>query len=251
MADKAEVPQGDGAEVAPPPLPELTHEQLFELLDKAGEDPEFRKGARAKRWIGGIVGDLAAQQREQDRQREDSERQRADRKNLRKMLDEDPLAAATQVAVAMDKADEALEQSGIAARIRTEIVGEVGAALRSLPEAEMITPEEWSGLQDSLRGLTDKQVISVFTQKFNELVAEHRAEAKYKARHKKEMEEELAADRKERAVKTVQSRATPSPRAPSTGNANDSAEPPWPSKEWDAWDKQQQRAGLGIYAYRR
>lgn len=152
----------------------------------------------------------------------------------------------------MDQADEALAQSALSAKARAEAVAQVGAVVAELPDEEKPTKEEWQTLQDSLRGVPDDRLVTVFTKNLTQLLKDKAAEARYQERHKKDLEEERKAWEKEHGLEKIQRRATPSPRQAATGNAQDNAEPDWLTQpvEWAAWDKRQQQAGRGIYAAR-
>ncbi len=244
------VPQPDSAEAPPPPLPELTHEQLLELLDKAGDDPTFRKEARSRRWVGGIAGEVAMQQREEERQRAAREAVEAERARLKTLRTEDPLRFAEEIGERIDREEERRQLAGLREATRAELIGQMGAALRSFPEAEKLTPDHWKELEDVLRSTPEDQMVGAFSKKFTELLTEIRAEEFYQRRHQREMEDDRKAEAKASAVKAVQTRQSPSVRQPSNGNARDDAEPDWIAepKEWAAWDKRQEKAGRGIYA---
>lgn len=252
MADKEQppaeeqppAPPAEGEAPPAPELPELDRATILALLDKHGEDPDFRKDLRQRRWLGGMAGEIAAQQRVQEQQEAAANAIAAEKQRLKDLYENDRVAFADEIKTKLDVEEERREKAGLRDMTRREFAAKVGDALRDLPEFGELTAQDVEALSKSLAGVPEDDVVAVFTKKATDIVANKRAQ-KISEANKSEW---LAAERKvwdaEQAQKRAQERRSPSIRQPSQGNATDDGEPAdYLSPAWDAWYTQQRKTG--------
>ncbi len=243
MGDKAKAasPPADAQnptteEAAPPPLPELSREQLLELLDKHADDPDFRKEARSRRWVGGIAGEIAQHQKQQAEFQAAQAAIEKTHADMRQLATDDPLAFASKWLNADDVKSIADREAGLRTTTRKEFAEDIGAALRDLPEFNELTAQDVEALSKEITGVPDDKLLGVFVKKATDLVADKRGEKRAEARLEARIAEERKVWEKERAVEKAKGRSAPSLKAP-TSNASDDAEPDWRKnpKEFDEW----------------
>lgn len=246
---QASAPTTDGSTGQEPALPELDRATLLELLDKHTDDPEFRQELRRRRVIGSLAGDIAQQQREQERFQAAAEAVTAEKQRLKDLYENDRMAFAEEIKTKLDVEEERREKAGLRDLTRREFGEKIGNALREFPEFNELTADDVQDLSKTLAGVPEDDVITVFTKKATDIVATKRAQKLAEG----SLKERLAAERKvweaEQAEKRVKERRAPTVRQPSAGNAQDDGEPAdFYSPEWRAWDENQRKNGRGIYA---
>ncbi len=231
-------------------LPDIDRATLHRLLEKFGDDPDFRKEARSQRWIGGIAGEVAQQQRLQEQHEAAAKAVEAERVRLKELRTLDPLKFAEEIGERMDVEEERREKAGLREMTRREFASKIGAALQDLPEFKELTADDIKQIGTALQGVSDDDVVAVYTREAANCIAEKRAQKLYETRHKTEVAEERKAWGREQATKKVQERRSPSLREPSQGNAQDQGEPDFRANpaEWIAWDNANQKNRRGVYA---
>lgn len=237
-------PNADGGTGEEPALPELDRATVLRLLEKHGEDPEFRKDASRLRFVGGIAGEIAQQQREQERFKAATEAVEAEKQRLKDLYENDRVAFAEEIKTKLDVEEERREKAGLRDLTRREFGEKIGNALRKHPEFNELTETDVQALSNSLRGIPEDDVIAVFTEKATDIVATKRARKLADA----EIGDRLKAEEKvwaaQQAEKRVKERHAPTVRQPSAGNASDDGEPAdFYSPAWNAWYERQRKSG--------
>lgn len=236
-------PSGDGAG-DPPALPDLDRATMLALLDKYSDDPDFRKELRSRRAIAGLAGDVAQQQREQEREQAAREAVQKTHDEMRTLAGDDPVAFAEKWLKADDVETIRRREAGLRDTTRREFMKTIGDAIGDLPEFKELTAEDTQAIQDSLRGVPDDQVLGVFVKKATELVGDKRATKRFEAEHNKRLAEEKKAWAREQADKALQRRQSPGNSPPPAQSAKDDGEPEdFTSPAWGAWYERQRKTG--------
>lgn len=243
--EPTQAPPADGSTGSDEPaLPDLDRATVLRLLEKHGEDPDFRKDASRLRFVGGIAGEMARQQREQEQQRVAAEAVEREKQRLKDLYENDRVAFADEIKTKLDVEEERREKAGLRDMTRREFGQKIGDALREFPEFAELTADDVQDLSKTLAGVPEDDVIAVFTKKATDIVATKRGQKLAEA----SLKDRLAAERKvweaEQAEKRVKERARPTLRQPSQGNASDDGEPAdFYSPEWNAWYERQKKSG--------
>lgn len=237
-------PNADGGTGDQPALPELDRATVLALLDKHGDDPEFRKELQSRRFVGGIAGEIAKRTLQEQRENAAREAVEAEQKRLRQLADDDPIAFAEELKVKIDTEANRRELAGLRDTTRREVLKQVSDAVSEHAEFKELTEADVKALRDSMAGIPDEQVVGVFITKATGLVAEKRARKLADA----DIAERLKAEEKvweaRQAEKRVKAQARPSLRQPTSGNAQDAGEPAdFYSKEWSDWYERERKAG--------
>lgn len=243
--EPTQAPPADGSTGSDEPaLPDLDRATVLKLLEKHGEDPDFRKDASRLRFVGGIAGEIARQQREQEQLQAAAKAIEGEKQRLKDLYENDRVAFAEEIKTKLDVEEERREKAGLRDMTRREFGQKIGDALREFPEFSALTAEDVQDLSRSLAGVSEDDVIAVFTKKATDIVAHKRARTLADS----EKADWLKAERKvweaEQAEKRVKERRAPSVRQPSAGNASDDGEPAdFYSPEWNAWFERQRKSG--------
>ncbi len=237
-------PSGDSTGSQEPALPELDRATMLALLDKFSDDPDFRKELRGRRTIAGLAGDVAKQQREQEREQAAREAVQKTHDEMRNLAGDDPVAFAEKWLKVDDVETIRRREAGLRDTTRREFMKTIGDAIGDLPEFKELTAEDTQAIEASLRGVPDDQVLAVFVKKATDLVGDKRATKRSEAELQKRLAEEKKAWQREQADKALQRRQSPRNAAPPARSAEDTGEPTdFTSKEWPAWYEKRMKSG--------
>lgn len=209
---------------------------LLAELDRASDDPEFRRELRTRRFIGGIAGEIANATAAERQAEQDRTSRAALEAQMMKDAQEDPEGFATKWLAGMQKDRTVRELSEMKANAIREHGLTVGKAIADTPEFKELTPEDVAKINSALVGVPEEQVLAVYSRVALDLIADKRADKKAEAQLAARVKVEVEAATKAANAKRVATSRAPVLKGGSA--AVGTGEPREGTPEWSAWYEQ-------------
>ncbi len=231
MPDKTDpaTPVVAPAETQAPEIPDLAPDILLAALDKAFENPDQRSALLPKlkshRTVAGIVGEMLERTKEEDRFKASQQAVLDEQARIRKLAQDDPDAFAAEWLEKATVAEANKKLADIRDTTRTEFIKQIGESLKEMPEFAELTTEDHGRLARALVGVSEDQLLGVFTKTALDLVAEKRSEKKSDAKATARLADEKKAWEAEQRTNRLKQRPSTSAPPPPTPSASSTEEP--------------------------